>query len=223
MRTSTPTKEKLMDTAISLIWQSNYANVGVAEICKQAGVTKGSFYHYFETKADLFYEASMFYWDSMRYKLDAAFSPSISPLEQLENLITLVLEKQIDNAAKSDSPVCGCPFFTSAGQAGSGEEKVRYAAQVLCDRVLKYNISLIHRLQTDGILNHTSEPEQLARILYQYIQGLLLYGRVNQSLDAIKTDLRVGLYRILDLKQEYRKVGPETRYLTGIKRESIDA
>ena len=39
----TGTKEKLLETATLLIWQSSYSNVGVNEICQQAGVTKGAF------------------------------------------------------------------------------------------------------------------------------------------------------------------------------------
>ena len=35
------TRERLLETALELIWQSNYSSVGVNEICKQAGVTKG--------------------------------------------------------------------------------------------------------------------------------------------------------------------------------------
>ena len=93
MRTHTDTKEKLLDTATQLIWQSNYSNVGVNDICQQAGVTKGSFYYYFETKADLFYEACQHHWCSMKKDLDAIFSPTYTPQEQLENLIQFVDSK----------------------------------------------------------------------------------------------------------------------------------
>ena len=70
MRNPAETREKLLETATDLIWQSNYNVVGVNEICKQAGVTKGAFYHHFETKADLFVAASRHYWDGMKLELD---------------------------------------------------------------------------------------------------------------------------------------------------------
>ena len=119
MRTHTDTKEKLLDTAIQLIWQSNYSNVGVNDICQQAGVTKGSFYYYFETKADLFYEACQHYWCSMKKDMDAIFSPTFTAQEQLENLIQYVVDKQKKDEHGDDNPVSGCPFFTSGGQAGN--------------------------------------------------------------------------------------------------------
>ena len=36
-----------------MIGSSSYASTGVAEICKKAGVNKGSFYHFFESKEEL--------------------------------------------------------------------------------------------------------------------------------------------------------------------------
>ena len=62
MREPSKTREKLLETAIELVWQSNYCSVGVMEICKRAGVTKGAFYHHFESKADLFYAAAQHHY-----------------------------------------------------------------------------------------------------------------------------------------------------------------
>ncbi len=206
MRKSTNTKTQLMDTATRLIWQSNYANVGVAEICKQAGVTKGSFYHYFETKADLFYEASQHYWEGMRQELDAIFSPSHSPLEQLENLIQFIIQKQETGTEQDDNPVSGCPFFTAGGQTGSGEEKVRQAAMEMSEKAIRYNTALMRQLKADDALCGDPDPEQIGRMVYQYIMGLLIYGRVLRSLEAVSQDLREAIYRIIALKDEHRKL-----------------
>ena len=64
------TRLKLMQTASSLIGESNYDNVGIVEICKQAGVTKGAFYHHFQSKADLFVHANAYEWASIQADLD---------------------------------------------------------------------------------------------------------------------------------------------------------
>ena len=94
MRNAAETRDKLLETATRLIWQSNYSSVGVNEICQQAAVTKGAFYYHFETKADLYVAASRHYWESMKQDMDAIYSPSFTPLEQLENLINLIIGKQ---------------------------------------------------------------------------------------------------------------------------------
>lgn len=213
MRNATETRDKLLETAIRLIWQSNYSSVGVNEICKQAGVTKGAFYHHFETKADLYVAASRHYWESMKLDMDAIYSPSFTPLEQLENLIQLIIDKQHSEQGGAELEVVGCPFFTSGGQAGADEEKIRMAAREMEDHVQKYSVALIRALKGDGVLNGDPDVEQVARLVHHFVQGLLMYGRIMNSLDAVRADLRVGFYRLIDLKEEYRLEGPELRAL----------
>ena len=210
MRKPTETKDKLLETAISLIWQSNYSNVGVNDICKQAGVTKGSFYHYFEAKADLFCEASDHYWEELKKDLDDIYSPSHTPLEQLDGIIDFILDKQHVNG-QNGSQISGCPFFTSGAQAGTDEVKVRLAAQKMSDKAVKYSAALVRNLNAEGLLNGNPDPQQLGRLMHQFIQGLLIFGRVYSDMDKVKTDLREGVYRLIDLKQEYRKQAPENR------------
>ncbi|MBY4675042.1 TetR/AcrR family transcriptional regulator [Marinobacterium arenosum] len=203
MRKPTDTREKLLETAIALIWQSSYASVGVAEICKQAGVTKGSFYHYFTSKAELFYEACQHHWQVKKKELDAIYSPSFTPLQQLENLIRFVIDQQ-ESEAVDENPVSGCPFFTAGAQSGCSELKVRQAAQEMSDNAVTYNVALVRNLKAEGLLNGDPAPQQIGRLLHEFIQGLLVTGRVYRSLELVKQDLREGIYRLVDLKAEYR-------------------
>lgn len=48
------TKKKIVRTATELINQKGFDNVTVDEIVQQCGIAKGSFYHYFSKKDDLF-------------------------------------------------------------------------------------------------------------------------------------------------------------------------
>ena len=201
----TDTKEKLLETATQLIWQSNYSNVGVNEICQQAGVTKGSFYHYFETKADLFYEASEYHWLVLKKDLDALFSPDFTPLEHLENLIQFVVGMQKKGEEGDGNPVSGCPFFTAGGQAGVNETRVREASQQMSEHAVRYCVALVRNLKAEGVLNSEPDSQQVGRLIHQFIQGLLMYGRVYSDLEVVKTDLREGLYRLLDLQHENRQ------------------
>src|SRR5580698_249288 len=46
-------KENLLDAAYELMMAKGYVATSVDEICKKAKTTKGSFFHYFESKEDL--------------------------------------------------------------------------------------------------------------------------------------------------------------------------
>ena len=194
------TRTRLLETALELIWQSNYNSVGVNEICKQAGVTKGGFYHHFESKASLFCEASEYYWNSVKRDLDALLSPVNTPLEQLENLINFIFITKFGHDADN---IPGCPFFSAGAQTGCGEEAVNESLLNMSKNGVKYNLALVRSLYAAGYLDGEVEAERVARLMNQYIQGAVSFARVNRCMETIKRDVPEGLYRILGLKREY--------------------
>lgn len=50
---SKETKERIFQAAKLIIQKSGYENLSIKNICEQAGVSNGSFYHHFKTKDDL--------------------------------------------------------------------------------------------------------------------------------------------------------------------------
>jgi TetR/AcrR family transcriptional repressor of nem operon len=56
-----PAKEKLLDAALTLIRTKGYSSTTVDDLCEAAGVTKGTFFYYFESKETLGVEAAQ-YW-----------------------------------------------------------------------------------------------------------------------------------------------------------------
>ena len=52
-RAESPTKDKLLDAAQRLMLAKGFPATTVDEICETAGLTKGSFFHYFASKDDL--------------------------------------------------------------------------------------------------------------------------------------------------------------------------
>lgn len=194
------TRTLLLETALNLIWQSNYNSVGVNEICKQAGVTKGSFYHHFESKAELFCEATNHYWESIRQDLDNILSPVNSPLEQLENWIRFIF---INKIGDDEMNIPGCAFFSSGMQTGCCEAKVIESLQAMSGRSSKYNLALIRSLQNGNYLESNVNVERVARLMQQYVQGAISNARVMRSLTHIALDLPEGIYRVIGLKPEF--------------------
>ncbi|MBI3351289.1 MAG: TetR/AcrR family transcriptional regulator [Nitrospirae bacterium] len=56
-------KERLLKSAIDLIYSRSYAGVSVQDICEHADVKKGSFHYFFKTKRDLALAALEQQWD----------------------------------------------------------------------------------------------------------------------------------------------------------------
>src|SRR6202162_866048 len=76
-------KERLMEAVQELIWTGSYGSTTIDQICEKAGVKKGSFYYFFDSKADLALAAIIEEWETRRPELDSVFSPTIPPLERL--------------------------------------------------------------------------------------------------------------------------------------------
>lgn len=194
------TRDRLLEIALTLIWQSNYNSVGVNEICRQAGVTKGAFYHHFDSKASLFCEATRYYWEVVKTDLDSVFSPIHTPLEQLENLIRFLFVSKLGD---SENAAPGCPFFNAGAQIGTDNPQVVEALQTLSSTAIKYNLALIKALNSGNFTNSGPDMEQQARLMYHFIHGAMSHAQMQSGVTTIDKDLSVGLYLLLGVKPEY--------------------
>jgi len=202
-RHPTDTRRKLLDTARDLIWRNTYDTVGIADICKHAGVTKGAFYHHFTSKADLFLTVCATQAEEMDIRMDELLSSRYSPLEQLENIMRYLLDKQHCNG---NEEIRGCPLFTAGSQGCCEDSGIRQAARDMSCQSVGHYTRLVRNLSDGGYLEHElKDPEQTGRLLHQFIEGLWLHGRMHQNLAQLRIDLREGFYRILDIRQEHRR------------------
>ena len=69
----TDARERLIEAVIELIWTGSYGSTSVDHICERAGVKKGSFYHFFESKTALAAEGINTAWAFHRAEMDAIF------------------------------------------------------------------------------------------------------------------------------------------------------
>lgn len=194
------TYTRLLETALDLIWHSNYNAVGINDICKQAGVTKGGFYHHFDSKASLFCAASDYYWQAVKRELDTLLSPSNTPLEQLENMINFIFSNKF-----GDSPdnIPGCPFFSAGSQTACGEDTIAESLVGMSKNAIKYTLALVRNLHAGGYLEGEADLERIARLMNQYVQGAVTYARIHRDIPTVKGDVPEALYRLVGLKREY--------------------
>ncbi len=59
-------KERLMEAVRELVWTGSYGSTTIDQICEKAGVKKGSFYYFFDSKADLAVTAIDEHWQQKR-------------------------------------------------------------------------------------------------------------------------------------------------------------
>ena len=69
---SEETRARILDSAVKCFSQSGYEASGVAEICAAAGVSKGAFYHHFQSKQALFLALLESWLVGLDERIDAA-------------------------------------------------------------------------------------------------------------------------------------------------------
>lgn len=194
------TKDRLVETAIEMIWKHSYGAISVDDICKAADIRKGSFYHYFKSKAELAIAAMEQHYQQSKVEFDAAFSPSMAPLERFERMIVMMREKQ-RRIAKEYGHVCGCPFATLGSEMANQESLIREKADEVFRRYQRYYESALRDMVTEGLLPKDTDIIARADAVSSYVCGQAIMARVQNSLKPLEHDLRTGVFRLLGLDE----------------------
>ena len=191
-------KEKLTDAALGLIWESSYGATSVDDICARANVKKGSFYHFFKSKADLEIAALEANWQRSKQRWDSQFSPSIPPLQRLENHFDFVLIRQSQLKEECGS-VLGCPLCSVGSEMTTQEAGIREKALEIMNRYVQYFESAIRDAHAQGVIV-APDAKTKARMLYAYTQGIVAQARIANSLEPLK-ELKSGAWSLLGVRQ----------------------
>jgi len=184
---TSPTKLRLLHTAIDLIWEHNYSCVSVDDICRRAGILKGSFYHFFPSKADLAVAALEERWISMVHpRMEEIFSPSFSPYERLSRYYDMVYDNQKIQKQRVGR-ICGCAFASIGSEQSNEDEKIRAKSQEVFKRYVHYIAGALR----DAVAERTvdippGEAFNRAHELYTFILGVLVQARVENDLQLVK-------------------------------------
>lgn len=177
-------KEKLLDVAFHLIWDSSYGGVSVDHICERANVNKGSFYHYFSSKADLAVAAYEEHWKQRQPEMDRLFSAQTPPLERLTRWCESAYERQ-KQKAKQYGHVCGCPYGSIGGEIATQDDKIRAKVEELIARGTKYVEAAIAEAQREGLLP-AADAKQMAQQVYSYVLGSLLRAKIQNDVEVLR-------------------------------------
>jgi len=187
-------KQRLMAAVLELIWTGSYGQTTIDLICEQAGVKKGSFYYFFDSKADLAVAALDADWEGRRTALDALFSPVVPPLERLRNFCNYAYERQ-SALKKQHGCVLGCPLFTLGAEVCLQESKLRARIQATLDHYRSYLESAIRDAQANH-LTHAPDAAKAARMVLAYYEGLLTQARIQNNVELLR-ELTGGVFAML--------------------------
>ncbi len=204
-RADNGTRQKLIDTATDLLWTSSYGSVSVDDMCRAAGVKKGSFYHYFPSKQELAICAmEEYYLSEIKPDMDRIFAANIPFVEQLDALAEAILEEQRATQEKYGM-VCGCPLAALGSEMVGQEEKgIHEKMEEKFDCCKSYMHKAI-AAAIDTKVIPKMDIEAKTNELHDFITGQMMMARVHNSLDGMERDLKSGMMRLLGLENTHFK------------------
>jgi TetR/AcrR family transcriptional repressor of nem operon len=178
-------REKLLDAALHIIRTKGYASTTVDDICLQAGVTKGSFFHHFKSKDDLAL-AAVAHWKTLTEGFFAA-APYHLPTDPLVRLIGY-----LDCRAAmltGELPDYTCLLGTLVQETYDTHPHIRAA----CEQALAAHVAALAR-DVDAAKqlyapNAPWTPEGVGNFIQAVLQGSFIFAKAKQSPQAIRESL----------------------------------
>lgn len=194
-----------MHAVTELIWTGSYGTTTIDHICEKAGVKKGSFYYFFDSKASLAEAAIRVEWEGYRADLDRTFSPTLPPLERLKRYCDLGFQEQ-ESLKKQHGSVLGCPMCSLGAEVSTQEAGLRQLIQEIMGQSRLYLETAIRDAHAAN-LAHAPDAAAMARIVYAYLEGLLTQARIQNDLEPLR-EMFSGICTIIGARTPSQVANP---------------
>ena len=175
MQNKQTSREKILQSAVQLFLGDGYEATSVNDICKHAGVSKGSFYHYFETKQVLFLSL-MENWSS-RVMQSVLGEPITEDSNAKDVLIQMPYQFNMAFAAVPR----GFPMLVDFWRQAMADPAIWKTAVEPYRYFMGFFMRIIETGQQDGSIRKDIDSEILARLLVAVAMGYLLEAAFDQE------------------------------------------
>ena len=186
------TKDLLLETGRKVFLERGYNHAGIDSILHEAGVPKGSFYNYFESKEDFGFQVIERFAACHDKELDCCLNDStIKPLVRLRNYFQTVIDKLEEGRCRK-----GCLIGNLSQEMSDQSERFRARLEeVLVGWVSRIESCLLEA-QDRGEISPREDVRSLAEFWLNAWQGAILRAKTARSTAPMKTFLQMTLDRV---------------------------
>ncbi|MFD8305427.1 TetR/AcrR family transcriptional regulator [Streptomyces sp. NPDC059690] len=176
-------KQKILGAARSLIEGRGYSALGVAEICKAAGVPKGSFYYFFESKEALALAVVDAHWAAQKRDWIRALGGEAEPLRRLRRLFeeTEAGQRAVQQGCGT---VSGCLFGNLTLELSNQTEAVRERLQEIFEAQIDMVEAVIAEARERGDVTVT-DTRRAARAVVAQLEGQVMFAKLYNDTDRL--------------------------------------
>lgn len=182
------TRQGLIDAAVRLMLQQGFAGTSVDLICKEAGMTKGGFFHHFESK-EAICKAAVEWWGQMGTALYAVAwnNKNIDPLEQVHHMLDIMT-----GFTMRPNEACVCMVGMMSQELAATSPVI----QAACAKELHSWTDNVARILAAAKKKHKPktdfDPKAVAWFLNSLWQGSMLVGKACESQEMIRHNLKLA-------------------------------
>jgi TetR/AcrR family transcriptional repressor of nem operon len=171
------TRQRLLDTGRRIVVARGYAAVGINEVLAEAGVPKGSFYHYFDSKG-AFGEAMMVsYFEDYFSVMDGIVADAgRSSAEHLMAYWRFFYDTQAADGCQG-----GCLVVKLGAEIADLSEGMRVATKAGTAAIVDRLERMIVGGVADGSVSVGGSPRATAEALYDLWLGASLIAKIHSS------------------------------------------
>ena len=175
---SEETRARLLQAAQKKFSESGYEAASVDEICAEAGVSKGAFYHHFPSKQAVFLALFEDWLATVDAGLEAARKPTVpETLTNMARMLPFIF-------AQADGRL---PMYLEFWLQASRDETVWKAMAAPYRRYQEFFAGLVKQGIAEGTFRQV-DPHSAAQVIVSFAVGMLLQGLIApQDTDWQKT------------------------------------
>jgi TetR/AcrR family transcriptional repressor of nem operon len=171
--------EKILAAGRSLFEARGYSALGVAEICKAAGVPKGSFYYFYASKEALALAVVDEHWADQRREWTRILSGETGGAQPLDRLRKLFEETEAGQHAVQQGcgTVLGCLFGNLSLEMSNRTEAVHARLQEIFDAQVEMVASVIGEARERGDVT-VNDSREAARSVVAQLEGQVMFAKL---------------------------------------------
>lgn len=161
-------KEKVLNTGLELFCRKGYNSLGVDEICKTTGMTKGAFYNAFKSKENFLLSAVKIYGEfTVDYLINKLKAENVKAIDLIKNMYVGMLKMQPDNS------YTGCMINNIMSELGLTSETISIATAHEFDNLINVIEPIVKKAQQEGDLNPNIDSRLLTELFHATFYGTL--------------------------------------------------
>ncbi|MFB7616479.1 TetR/AcrR family transcriptional regulator [Kitasatospora sp. NPDC056181] len=170
--------------AMETFWTKGYSATSPADLAEATGVAKGSLYHSFGSKRELFARALDLYGRVGSGMAEEVLSRPGTARERIRAYFVLLVDVDLDGPVRR-----GCLAQNTVEELGGRDEEAARAVHRIEERMIGLLAARIERGQRDGDVDRSVDAGAQALLLQTTLAGLRVMTRTFE---------RAALYRIID-------------------------